>query len=241
MRPVPLSIGLLLAVGGFVGYMLWPNWPNAPVALDAPAIPVTVGGVLFNVPPAAMRATVQRHPGAHERLDLVFAWPSFTPPQSKTAKPATQEKDAPAPPPPSVNDRLFVTIAGLGTLLPPAERLRTIYPRYVETAATAGLDGLAILAFRSGTPYEREDLVYVADNPERFFARCTREARGVPGTCIHERSIEAAEITLRFSREWLEDWRNVAAGFDQLVAQLRPATADGLPRKDDAQRATDGR
>jgi hypothetical protein len=27
-------------------------------------------------------------------------------------------------------------------------------------------------------------------------------------------------IILRFSREWLEDWRNTAAGFDRLVAQL---------------------
>jgi hypothetical protein len=43
----------------------------------------------------------------------------------------------------------------------------------------------------------------------------------VPGTCIHERSLDAAEITLRFPREWLQDWRNVAAGFDRLVAQLR--------------------
>jgi hypothetical protein len=42
----------------------------------------------------------------------------------------------------------------------------------------------------------------------------------VPGTCIHERSLDAAEITLRFPREWLQDWRNVAAGFDRLVSQL---------------------
>jgi hypothetical protein len=27
-------------------------------------------------------------------------------------------------------------------------------------------------------------------------------------------------MTLRFSREWLADWRNTAAGFDRLVAQL---------------------
>ena len=32
-----------------------------------------------------------------------------------------------------------------------------------------------------------------------------------------------AEITLRFPREWLQDWRGVAAGFDRLMAQLQPA------------------
>ena len=49
--------------------------------LDAPAIPITVANVLFDVPPAAIRAAVQRHPGPHERVDLAFIWPSLTPPQ----------------------------------------------------------------------------------------------------------------------------------------------------------------
>ena len=50
----------------------------------------------------------------------------------------------------------------------------------------------------------------------------TRPGRTVPGTCIHERMLDAAEMTLRFPRDWLADWRNVAAGFDRLVAQLHP-------------------
>jgi hypothetical protein len=107
-------------------------------------------------------------------------------------------------------------------LLPPFERLRTIYPRYIEAKATAGPDGLAILPFRAGTPYEGEDLVYLGSAPEQFFARCTRAGRAVPGTCIHERVVDTAESTLRFPRDWLTDWRNVAAGFDRLIAQLHP-------------------
>jgi hypothetical protein len=215
MLPFAFFAALVVVVGGFVAYMLWPSWPIAPVALDAPAMPVTVAGVLFNVPPAAVRAAVQRHAGAHERIDLIFAWPSLTPPQPAAEKLTTRENDAPAPPPPSVNDRLFVTIAGLGAVLPPAERLRNIYPRYVET------------------PYEHEDLVYVAGNPEQFFARCTRQVRAVPGTCIHERALGTAEITLRFPREWLQDWRSVAAAFDRLVAQLHPEEENGRRRADD--------
>ena len=108
----------------------------------------------------------------------------------------------------------------LGTVLPPVVRLRTIYPRYIEPEATAGPDGLAIVAFRAGTPYEGDDLVYLADRPEQFFALARGRCARVPGTCIQERSFDAAEITLRFSRAWLEDWRNVAVGFDRLVAQL---------------------
>ena len=78
----------------------------------------------------------------------------------------------------------------------------------------------ATIAGPAGTPYEGEDLVYLAEKPEQFFALCSRPLRALPGTCIQERPLDAAEITLRFSREWLQDWRNTAAGFDRLVAQL---------------------
>ena len=81
MLPVALLAVLVLAAGSFVSYVLWPTWPGAPVALDAPTVPITVAGVLFDVPPAAIRAAVQRHPGPHERIDLAFLWPSLAPPQ----------------------------------------------------------------------------------------------------------------------------------------------------------------
>jgi hypothetical protein len=226
LSPLALFAALLAGTVTFVCYELWPTWPKTLVLLDAPAIPVTVAGILFNVPPAAIRTPVQRHPGAHERIDLAFVWPSLAPPNGdgEAAKPVGSAADAV---PPRVDDRLFVTIAGLDAALPPTARLRTIYPRYIEAQATAGPGGLAIVAFRAGTPYEGEDLVYFADKPEQFFARCSRAVRSVPGTCIHERSLDAAEVTLRFPREWLQqDWRDVAAGFDRLIAQLHAPTDD---------------
>src|SRR5208282_4618833 len=223
LLPLASLVLLLAAVGTFVSYVLWPSWPNAAFPVDAPAVPVTVAGVLFNVPQAAIRAAVQRQPGAHERIDLVFLWPSLAPPPSDgtaAAKaPVVSDRDT-QPALPSANDHLFVTIADLGAVLAPAERLRTVYPRYIETQATAGPEGLAIVRFRAGTPYESEDLVYLAERPEQFFARCTRVVRVLPGTCINERALGAAEITLRFPREWLNHWRSVAASFDQLIAQL---------------------
>jgi hypothetical protein len=218
---IAIVVVLMAAAGTFVSYILWPTWPKSGMALDAPAIPVTVAGALFNVPPAAIRAAVQRHPGAHERIDLVFLWPSLAPPTADgQAGAKTSIPDDGDAAPVRTDDRVFATIAGLGAVLPPMVRLRTIYPRYIEAQAAAGPDGLAIVPFRAGTPYEGEDLVYLAEKPEEFFALCSRPLRALPGTCIQERSVDAAEITLRFSREWLRDWRNTAAGFDRLVAQL---------------------
>jgi hypothetical protein len=214
----------LLVVGAaiFVAFVLWPTWPGATIPLEAPAIPTTVGGVLFDVPPTAIRNAVQRHAGPHDRLDLAFLWPSLLPPPSdpKTSGQTVIVGDSGA----AADDdgRFFVTIAPLGPVLPPLERLRSVYTRYVESEAMAGADGLAILPFRQGTPYAGEDLVYLAGTPEQFFARCTRDAGRIPGSCINERLIDTAEVSFRFPRAWLDQWRNVSAGFDRLVAQIHP-------------------
>jgi hypothetical protein len=148
-------------------------------------------------------------------------WPSLTPPQPEAKEPIVNPESEIETP--ATADRLFVTIAGLGAILPPLERLRGIYPHYIEAQATAGPDGLAILPFRAGTPYEGEDLIYLGANPEQFFARCTRPGRAVPGTCFQERAFDGADMTLRFPRDWLSDWHGVAAGLDRLVGQLHPA------------------
>jgi hypothetical protein len=204
-----------------VVYILWPRWPGA-VGLDAPSVPITVAGVPFNVPAAAMRMRVQRRTGAHERVDLVFLWPSLIPPDPRAR---------PAPPAPGTGqplerppvDRIFVTVAVSDGTLPPAERMKTIYRRYAAKEPTQGPDGLAVLAFRNDTPYQGEDLIYDAAAPDRFLVRCMRQGVGLaPGMCLYDRRIEGAEITVRFPRDWLDDWRKVAAGIDQLIAKIRP-------------------
>ncbi len=205
---VIISLGVTAL--GFVAYALWPRWPEAPVAADAPPLPVTVAGVVFNVPPQAMRVAVQRRPGPQERIDLVYLWPSLAPPDP-AAVPRLDERD-----------RIFVTVA-VATAMPPLERLKTIYPRYIATDPTPGPPGLAVFAFRDGTPYAGEDLAFDAATPAKFLARCARSMNPLtPGTCLYERRIGNAEITARFPRDWLTHWRDVEAGLEKLIAGLRP-------------------
>lgn len=211
LLPIALLACLLMLAGGVMAYLLWPLWPES-VSIDAPALPISVSGVTFNVPPAAIRASVQRRPGAQERIDLAFQWPSLEPPQP-SPKGAT-----PSPP----LERLFVTIARDDGKLPPPERLKTIYPRYLTQATTKGQDGLVTQAFREDGPYKGEDLIYLASVPERFFARCTRAAGPRPGTCLYERRIGAADLTFRFPRDWLTEWGDISDNIERLIAQLRP-------------------
>ena len=55
-----------------------------------------------------------------------------------------------------------------------------------------------------------------------FLARCSRHGVTNSGVCLLERRIGEADITLRFPRDWLNDWENVAAGIDKLMARLHP-------------------
>jgi hypothetical protein len=218
---LPLAVvgAAVAAATGFILHVLWPGWQGPPLGPDAPALPVTVAGVAFNVPPAAIRVPVQRQPGAHERIDLAFLWPSLQPPD------AGPLPNVPTKGMPKVHsfERVFVTIAAARESLAPAERVKTIYPRYVESEPSAGPEGLAVLAFRHGTPYQGEDLIYDAAAPENFLVRCSRNGAGpTPGMCLYVRRIGDADVTVRFLRDWLSDWRPVAGNIERLLTKLRP-------------------
>jgi len=218
--PLAVLAGSALLAFVYIGYVLWPRWPGPSIGPDTPALPIVVAGVTFNVPPAAIRIPLQRRPGAQDRIDLAFMWPSLEPPDPNAKAPPHQPGVAPTPV--QAIDRIFVTIASAGETLDPAERVANIYPRYAEAEATAGPGGLTVLAFRDDTPYRGEDLIYDTATPG-FLVRCTRSGAGpTPGTCLYERRIEAADIVARFPRDWLEDWHGVAAKIDQLIASLRP-------------------
>jgi len=209
-----LLVAAALVAAGYVAYVLWPRWPEAQVALDAPAVPVVVAGVVFNIEPAAIRNSVQRRPGTQERVDLSYLWPSLEPPDP-TNRPSV---GAPADP----NERIFVTIQNADGTLPLMERVQTIYPRYLVSEPTAGPAGLTLRAFRKDTPYSNEELVFESVKPEHFLARCSRQGVVNSGSCLLERRVGKADITVRFPRDWLKDWQSVATGIDALVARLHP-------------------
>jgi hypothetical protein len=211
---IVFAAALVLVAIGYVGFVLWPRHLGEAPA-DTPAIPVTVAGVAFNVPSAAIRQPVQRRSGAQARLDLVFLWPSLQPPGSAA------HPDRPAPSQQPRAERLFVTIAASTGTLSPSERLKNIYPRYIAGDVQAEADGLAARRFGDATPYAGEDLVFDPAAPERFVTRCNR-AGATPGMCLLERRIGAADVTFRFPRDWLTEWREVAARIDYLIATLQP-------------------
>ncbi|KRQ15716.1 hypothetical protein [Bradyrhizobium manausense] len=211
---VPLALTGVFAASaiGLVAYLLWPTWSTG--GTDAPdKLPVSVGGTLFNLPISAIRMKIQRHSGPQERIDLDFLYPSLEAPSGPTHVTADTVDTAMQP-----IDRIFLSIAAHHDALSPEQRTTTIYPRYLDPSARLPDDGLTMRSFRSDTPYDGEDL-YSAGSPA-LTARCMRDA-ATPGMCLSERRVGGADLTFRFPRSWLSQWRGVAEAMDRLTAQLR--------------------
>jgi hypothetical protein len=211
---VPIMLASAIAVGALalVVYLLWPTW--GPGASSNPGrLPVSIGKTLFNVPTMAVRMKIQRHSGPQERVDLGFSYPSLEVPEAAKHLSIDTVEQAAQP-----IDRIFLSISAHHDTLAPEVRLRTIYPRYLEPNSTPGQDGLTMRAFRNDTPYSNEDL-FVANTPN-LDARCTRDT-ATPGMCLSERRVEGADLTFRFPRSWLAQWRDVANAMDRLTVQLR--------------------
>ncbi|MGL5164584.1 MAG: hypothetical protein ACRC9K_01680 [Afipia sp.] len=208
-----LTMGAIGACAiGIVAYLLWPTW-NIEKLDDPSRLPISIGNTLFNVPTKAVRVKLQKRTGPQERVDLNFVYPSLEAPEAPRALTAENVEDNL----PEI-DRIFLSIAAHHDALSPDERTRTIYPRYLDQTAGSLKDGLSIRPFRDNTPYASEDLVY-ASSPQ-IIARCTRDAK-TPGMCLAERRIEGADLTFRFPRAWLAQWRDVANAMDQIISQMR--------------------
>jgi len=220
---IPIAVASLLAAAAItlVAYLLWPTW-GIVNASGPERLPMSIGGTLFNVPIEAIRMKIQRHSGPQERIDLDFEYPSLASPEAPKHYTADTVEDAMQP-----IDRIFVSIAAHQDSLAPDMRVRTIYPRYLEQTATAVQDGLTMRAFRENTPYAGEDL-FTTDTTPALNARCTRDA-ATPGMCLSERRIDGADLTFRFPRSWLSQWRDVADAMDRLTLQLHgtPSFRDG--------------
>lgn len=210
LLPIVSSLAIAACAVALVAYLLWPTW-HTQDSTGPLELPVSIGGTLFNVPTAAVRMKIQRHSGAQERIDLSFAYPSLEPPTPVHVTAAMVENALPP------IDRIFLSIAAHHDALSPEERVRTIYPRYLADTATTLENGLAMRAFRRGTPYSGEDLFSAGD--PALDASCTRDG-STPGMCLSERRIGGADLTFRFPRSWLARWRDVAAAMDRLVVQL---------------------
>ena len=211
---VVLTICLVL-VGGVVaaGTLMGAFGPardgvRPEVATLAPAIRVDVGGVALTVPRDLVRHDSQRRDGTQPRLEMAFSWPGL---EGRGLSPGPGE---------AFGSLVFLTLAPRDDALEPARRMAQIYMRFLSTEIHAAVPGLAARRFVDGSGYDGEELVYDPVRPGVFFLRCARTGGTPHPSCLREIRIGPLDVTYRYSRQHLDDWRGIEAAVQSLVAAI---------------------
>jgi hypothetical protein len=132
-----------------------------------------------------------------EKMTLLLQWPSLKPyPEQTQINLAAKIPE----------DAVFIILEQAADL-DPDDRLRQLYPRYLETDRRMIGESLQEQAFKPGSPHEDETLITSLDTPPTFHARCpiNRDTR-LPTTCLSNfRFAASVDVQLRFARTQLNN------------------------------------
>jgi hypothetical protein len=184
-----------------------------------------VGANILDVPVAWLRPGAPRSGGRVGRLDLALPWPD----NGGSGDAAGQSSRAPSL---GLDRAVLVSIVPSDGAIAPPDRPATLYSRFVTADVDSHAGGLIVRHFRSGSPYDGEDLYLSPPDGRSFSARCpsrepTSTARDTGGReinwregCVAELRIGNLDTQLRFSAPRLASWERLADGVRRAVAGM---------------------
>jgi len=146
-------------------------------------------------------------------VELVAFFPGFTPAGDFADVAAATD----------VDDRfgrlVFIAVTPADPGLDPAERTARLYQRFLDDNSWSHPGGLVARAFVDGSPFEGDELFYVAPEGRDFAARCRRPdpSRKTPNTCIAVFRLGDLDVELRFAASLLSQWSALKEGARGLV------------------------
>ena len=152
-----------------------------------------------------------------ERLDLAAFFPDFAP--AGEADDIDGNTD--------LGERyqklVFIAIKPADSSLDPAERPTKLYARFLESDQWSHPGGLLASAFQAGSPFEGQELYFVAPEGRAFAARCGRpdQTQKTPNSCTYDFRVDDLDIELRFSAALLSEWEKLSAGARGLIEAAR--------------------
>ena len=221
LPPILLLIALMLAAVAYIVYVLWPRWPGAPVALDAPALPITVARRRLQRAaggdPRAGAAAAGRARARRSRLHVALA---------RAARRGAKAGRARGPPAAGATltlERIFVTIArrrrraGAGRAR--AHHLSALCRRRAGVRPDRSRG--ARVPRRHALSGRGSDLRCGRRRRTSWCAARRNGAGPTPGTCLYERRIEDAPTSWCASRATgSTDWQHRSpASIDRLIAR----------------------
>jgi hypothetical protein len=205
------TLALVIAAGAGAWRLFWPS--RSPATTRA-----VVGETLLALPTGYFRPA-SRGGGRLEKLQLAAFFPDFTPAGDLgDVNSATNLADR-------YEKLVFVTIEQSDASLDPADRPVKLYARFLDPEGWTHPGGLIARAFLAGSPFEGEELYFIAPEGREFAARCGKpdEARKTPNFCIDDFRVDQLAVELRFSANLLSEWQTLMSGARGLIESGRRA------------------
>jgi hypothetical protein len=204
--------GATLAVA-LAGAALFPflRSPEAPATREA-----EVGQARFTLLSGYFRPQ-SRGGGRLERLDLAAFFPDFAPAGDASDVGAATDLAE------RYQKLVFISIKPADAGLDPADRTAKLYARFLESDQWSHPGGLVAAAFQAGSPFQGQELYFVAPEGRVFAARCGRpdQSRKTPNACAYDFRLGDLDIELRFSAALLSEWEKLSDGARGLIAAAR--------------------
>ena len=183
---------------------------------EPPTLEASVGDTRFTLLGGYFRPQ-SRAGGRLERLDLAAFFPDFTPAGEAS------DLDAKTDLAERFQKLVFITVKAADSSLDPAERPTKLYARFLEPDRWSHPGGLMAATFQAGSPFEGQELYFVAPEGRVFAARCERpdQMRKTPNACAYDFRLDGLDIELRFSAALLSEWEKLSAGARGLIAAAR--------------------
>jgi hypothetical protein len=203
------AFALIIGAGLGAWRVFWPS--RTPATTKA-----FIGETALALPSGYFRPS-SRGGGRLEKLELAAFFPDFTPAgELADISSATNLAER--------YERLvFVTVSEFDGALDPADRPAKLYARFLDPEGWSHPGGLIARAFLPGSPFEGEELYFIAPEGREFAARCGKpdEARKTPNFCIDDFRVDKLTVELRFSANLLSEWQKLMSGARGLIESGR--------------------
>lgn len=177
---------------------------------------VIVGATRFTLLSGYFRPS-SREGGHRDSLELAAFFPDFAPAGE------TNDIDGKTDLYERFQKLVFITIAPADSSLDPAERPSKLYARFLGPDQWSHPGGLVASAFEAGSPFEGQELYFVAPDGRAFAARCGRpdQSQKTPNSCIYDFRVDGLDVELRFPAALLSEWEKLNAGARGLIEAAR--------------------
>lgn len=226
--PALVFVGVLTFSGAFLYYYFGPT-PAELLGRDPRAssasgeVEAIVGNIRFQIPENYTRYPSQRGGGRISSIDMHALLPNLEPYSSERQDRFADNSAA--------SDVVYFSLGESAAPLNSARRLKDIYSKYLETTAPAeGPDGLQLFPFRPDSGYADQDLLVGKDAESRMLLLlCDRQTPLIESpNCSRSLLLGPnLELTYRYKRDHLDDWREIDTALSELVAEFGAAEPTG--------------